>query len=435
MRFYGATNDIVNEAERRLPFALTPSQKEAVNAIIDTLKSDKPLNTMLAGDVGSGKTVVALLAAYYAVKCGYQAAVMAPTEILAVQHYNNFIKILAPLGIKTVLLCGSALAAQKKAVRSALANGEADIAIGTQALFSKGAVFCRLGLAVIDEQHRFGVAQRTALIDKGHAVDTLTLSATPIPRSLRLTMFGDIDIKYIERRHAANNIVTAVVPKEKREAMLEYIVKECERGARAFLVAPRIEEDGESDLEAAEELFSGLQKKYGKRVVIGLIHGKRKPAEKLEAIRQFSQGTIKILVSTTVVEVGVDVPNASIMAVFGAERFGLATLHQLRGRIGRDGNKAYCFLYTEKNPVEQARLEIMTKEHDGLAVAERDYKLRGAGDFLGESQSGRGFAGIRLPIRLVNLAARLADEIDTDKHRDLLQSYIERYALERVTLS
>lgn len=432
VNYYLAPQGAIDTAEAALPFALTASQKTAVSEIIAKLKSDKPLNSMLTGDVGSGKTAVAMLVSYFAIRSGYQAALMAPTEILAAQHYTVFAKLLAPLGVRVVLLTGSVDAKEKARARAALLSGEADIAIGTQALFSRGAEFCRLGLAIIDEQHRFGVAQRTALVDKGEAVDTLTLSATPIPRSLRLTMFGDIDVVSIDRRHPADNITTAVVPPQKRDAMLDYIADECEKGAKAFVVAPRIEEDG---AEAAEELFAELNKKYGKRIKIGLLHGKIKAAAKQEAIDGFSKGNTRILVSTTVIEVGVDVPDASIMAVFDAERFGLATLHQLRGRIGRSGQKAYCFLYTGKNPGEQARLTVLTKETDGIAVAEKDYELRGAGDFLGESQSGRGLAGIGLPISLVTLAKRLADGLDTEKYKDLLTSYIARFGLERITLS
>ncbi len=423
----------IDAAERALPFVLSASQKAAVEKITGVLRSGKPLNAMLAGDVGSGKTAVAMLSAYFAVKNGYQAAFMAPTEILAVQHYNNFEKTLAPLGVRIALLCGSTPVADKRAVKCALESGGADIVIGTQALFSAGVAFNNLGLVIIDEQHRFGVAQRTALIDKGRAVDTLTLSATPIPRSLRLTMFGDIDIIHLERRHPADNITTAVVPGRKRGDMLEYIVKECEKGGRAFIVAPKIEEDG--DGYAAEELYSELKSAFGKRVKIGLLHGRISPSQKIAAIRGFERGEIGILVSTTVVEVGVDVPDASIMAIMGAERFGLATLHQLRGRVGRNGGKAYCFLYTEKNPREQARLEIMAKETDGLAVAEKDYELRGAGDFLGESQSGRGFAGVNLPVSLVNLAASLAGEVDAVKYGEILRDYILRFGLRRITLS
>lgn len=430
---YPAPAGIVKDAEDKLPFTLTPSQKSAVDNIIRRLKSTKPLSAMLTGDVGSGKTAVALLAAFYAVRSGYQVAVMAPTEILAAQHYRNFAKILAPLGVRIAFLSGSSPVAEKRAARLALANGCADIAIGTQALFSKGADFYHLGLVIIDEQHRFGVAQRTALVDKGRAVDTLTLSATPIPRSLRLAMFGDVDVIRIDRRHAADNVKTAVVPKEKREAMLDYIAEECKKGARAFAVAPRIDDDGEGS-EAAEALFEELKERYKKKLNIGLLHGKIPAAEKLHTIRAFAEGDIDILVSTTVIEVGVDIPEANIMAVFGAERFGLATLHQLRGRIGRDGSKAYCFLYTDKDPREQQRLHIMCEETDGLAVAERDYELRGAGDFLGESQSGRGFAGVNLPVSLVTLAKKLADGLDYNKHGAMLQEYAERLGLKRVTL-
>jgi len=430
---YHAPAEAVKEAEARLPFSLTSTQADAVREIIKKLRSTKPLSAMLTGDVGSGKTAVALLAAYYAVKSGYQAALMAPTEILAAQHFSKFAEALAPLGVRIAYLSGASTAADKRAVRLALANSDADIAVGTQALFSKGADFCRLGLVIIDEQHRFGVAQKTALVDKGRAVDTLTLSATPIPRSLRLAMFGDVDVIRIDRRHAADNIKTAVVPVEKRAAMLDYIAEECAKGARAFAVAPRIEDDGEG-CQAAEALYQELKERYGRKLKIGLLHGRISAADKLKAIRGFAAGELSILVSTTVIEVGVDIPEANIMAIFGAERFGLATLHQLRGRIGRDGKKAYCFLYTDKDPREQERLRILCEETDGLAVAERDYELRGAGDFLGESQSGRGFAGVNLPVKLVTLAKKLADGLDVKKHATMLEEYAERLGLKKITL-
>lgn len=422
-------------AEQRLGFALTPSQRDAVSQITGILQSTKPLNAMLAGDVGSGKTAVAMLASFFAVQSGYQVAVMAPTEILAAQHHINFCKVLEPLGVRIEMLCGCTQAAAKRCIKAGLVSGQTNIIIGTQALFSGGVQFANLGLAIIDEQHRFGVAQRTALVDKGKEVDMLTLSATPIPRSLRLGMFGEVDIIQLQRRHSASNINTAVVPPQKRQAMMDYIAKECQNGASAFVVAPLIDAEQEQAADSAEELFAELKAKYGKAVKIGLLHGKIKPTEKLAVIDAFARGAINILVSTTVIEVGVDVPGASIMAVFGAERFGLATLHQLRGRVGRDGKKAYCFLYTNKNPSEISRLTIMSQENDGLVIAEKDYELRGAGELLGESQSGRGYGGISLSVDTINLAARLAGTIDIKAHETLLQDYIRRFGLQRITLS
>jgi ATP-dependent DNA helicase RecG len=430
---YTASVAAIKEAEAKLAFALTPSQKNAIEKILCRLKSDKPLCAMLTGDVGSGKTVVAMLAAYFAVRSGYQTAVMAPTEILAAQHYENFKRILSPLGVRIAFLSGSSSVSEKRSVRASVANGSTDIVVGTHTLFSKNSDFRHLGMIVIDEQHRFGVAQRTALVDKGVTVDTLTLSATPIPRSLRLAMFGDVDVIHIDRRHDADNVKTAVVPKEKRDAMLDYIAEECRKGARAFVVAPRIDDDGEG-CEAAESLYEELKDRYKKKLNIGLLHGRIPVGEKLQTVRAFAEGDTDILVSTTVIEVGVDIPEANIMAIFGAERFGLATLHQLRGRIGRNGSRAYCFLYTDKDPGEQERLHILCEETDGMAVAERDYQLRGAGDFFGESQSGRGFAGINLPVSLVALAKKLADGLDYKKYEKVLLEYAERSGLKRITL-
>lgn len=410
----------VDALEASLPYTLTPSQKSAVSKIYSTMLGDHPLNAMLVGDVGSGKTVVALLAAGFAAFNGYQTAIMAPTEILAVQHYNNFVKALSPFGIKVALLTGGLSATDKKRIKSAIASGDVDIVVGTHAVISKGADFARLSLAIIDEQHRFGVAQRTSLTDKGHAVDTLTLSATPIPRSLRLTVFGDIDVLNIERRHSASNIKTAVVTPIKRKEMLDYIVEACENGKQAYVVAPKVYDVEGLECTAVEKIYKELVTKYGSRVRIGLLHGKQKAVDKQRTLTDFSEGRLDILVSTTVIEVGIDVPNASMMVIFDADRFGLATLHQLRGRIGRNGAEAYCFLYTTKSGDDVSRLSALTQESDGLKIAERDLELRGAGDWLGEVQSGR--SG-RIDLRIMAKARELADYVDLDKHYAELVAY------------
>lgn len=432
--FYSAKKSAVEPLIQSLPYALTPSQTEAVERILSALVSDKPLNAMLTGDVGSGKTVVALTAAYFAVRAGRQAALIAPTEILALQHARTFEKLLQGHGIRLVCLLGSDTAAQKKEKRAHILSGAASIVVGTHAVLSKGVLFKDLAFAVIDEQHRFGVAQRTALIEKGAQVDTLTLSATPIPRSLRLTMFGDVDVIHIERRHDNDNIQTAVVGRDKRKNMLDYIVEQCKKGKQAYLVAPKIYDDEGIETNAAEAVYKEFLKVYGGETSAALLHGKLSANEKSRILTAFSQNEISVLISTTVIEVGIDVPNAALMIVFGAERFGLASLHQLRGRIGRDGNRAFCFLYTEKEKEEEIlRLRTMTAERDGLKIAEEDYAMRGAGDWMGESQSGK--TGFRPSIALMKQARKIADEIDLNTHLEVFQDYGERLRLNRISLN
>ncbi len=417
-----------------LPYKLTKSQNSAVNAILNDLHSTKPLNAMLVGDVGSGKTIVALLSAAYCALSGYQSAVMAPTEILAVQHYNNFQKILSPFGIRVALLTGSLSAQEKRKMQERIYLGLVDVVVGTHAVISKGTKFKNLSFICIDEQHRFGVAQRTSLMDKGKAVDTLTLSATPIPRSLRLTVFGDINILNIERRHENTNIKTAVVTPKKRKDMLNYIVSVCkEEGRQAYIVAPKIFDVEGIDGTSVDKLYKDIQKTYGEEISIGLLHGKQKAEEKQKTLTDFSNGNVQILVSTTVIEVGIDVPKASLMAIFDADRFGLATLHQLRGRIGRDGHQAYCFLYTAKSGDDVIRLETLVEERDGLEIAERDCQLRGAGDWLGTEQSGR--SPLKLSLNLMAKARELSVYVDIKTHRLELMAYALAHEFYKISLN
>ena len=381
---------------------------------------------------GSGKTIVALLTAYYAVKCGYQVALMAPTEILATQHFRTFSKILLPFGVKVALLTAGLPAKEKREIASAVAAGETDILIGTHALISGSVNFKNLSLAIIDEQHRFGVAERTALIAKSGSEDTLTLSATPIPRSLRLTVFGDVEVLNIERRYVGN-VTTEVVVKAGKKAMLNAIAEECLRGRQAYVVAPRIRDIEGIESSSADRLYKELSKLYAGKLTVGLLHGKMKAAEKQAVLDGFYSGKISVIVSTTVIEVGIDVPNATIMAVFDADRFGLAALHQLRGRIGRNGDKGYCYLYTEKDADEQIRLKVMTEETDGLEIAERDLQIRGAGEWLGEEQSGKG--GAMLPVRMMIRAKELADKVDPEVHKEELTAYALAKQLYKISLS
>ena len=431
--YYEAHPAVIDKVTDALPYRLTQSQKAAVNDILERMQSDKPLNAMLVGDVGSGKTVVAMIAAYYAAASGHQAAVMAPTEILAVQHYRTFEKFLAPLGVKVVLLTGGCGASEKRVARSAVSSGYADIVIGTHAVISKGVDFRSLSLVVIDEQHRFGVAQRTALVDKGGAVDTLTLSATPIPRSLRLTVFGDVDVMSIDRRYSADNVSTAVVTPAKRKGMTDYIVEECLKGKQAYVVAPKIFDAEGIEGFAAEKLYKELCSQYGDKVTIGLLHGRMKAQEKQKVLNGFAEGKVSVLVSTTVIEVGIDVPNASLMAIFDADRFGLSTLHQLRGRIGRDGSKAYCFLYTTKSGDDIVRLETLVRERDGLEIAEKDLEMRGAGEWLGEEQSGKG--GASLSLALMRKAKDIADRTDVAPYKNELTAYALARGFVKISLN
>ena len=429
--FYGENTAVIDEVIDSLPYKLTQSQKEALGDILSGLGGEAALNAMLVGDVGSGKTVVALLTAYYAVKCGYQAALMAPTEILAAQHFKTFSKILSPFGVRIKLLTAALPAKEKREIIEAARTGEADIVIGTHAVISEKVAFKKLSLAIIDEQHRFGVAERTALIAKSNSEDTLTLSATPIPRSLRLTVFGDVEVLNIERRYKGN-VTTSVVTKADKKKMLSFIAKECSEGRQAYVVCPRIRDVEGIESSSAERLFKELGKIYAGVLRVGLLHGRMKAAEKQAVLEEFYAGTLDVIVSTTVIEVGIDVPNATVMAVFDADRFGLAALHQLRGRIGRNGDKGYCFLYTEKED-EQPRLKVMTEENDGLEISERDLELRGAGEWLGEEQSGKG--GAMLPVRLMIKAKELADKVDLAAHREELTAYALAKELYKISLS
>lgn len=430
--FYGENTAVIDPVIDSLPYKLTVSQKAALGGILSGLSGFDALNAMLVGDVGSGKTIVALLTAYYAVKCGYQVALMAPTEILATQHFRTFSKILLPFGVKVALLTAGLPAKEKREIASAVAAGETDILIGTHALISGSVNFKNLSLAIIDEQHRFGVAERTALIAKSGSEDTLTLSATPIPRSLRLTVFGDVEVLNIERRYVGN-VTTEVVVKAGKKAMLNAIAEECLRGRQAYVVAPRIRDIEGIESSSADRLYKELSKLYAGKLTVGLLHGKMKAAEKQAVLDGFYSGKISVIVSTTVIEVGIDVPNATIMAVFDADRFGLAALHQLRGRIGRNGDKGYCYLYTEKDADEQIRLKVMTEETDGLEIAERDLQIRGAGEWLGEEQSGKG--GAMLPVRMMIRAKELADKVDPEAHKEELTAYALAKQLYKISLS
>jgi ATP-dependent DNA helicase RecG len=391
-----ATYEITDDLRRRLaailPFRLTAAQQKVLREIGADLRSAHPMNRLLQGDVGSGKTIVALLALLVAVENGYQAALMAPTEILAEQHYRNFLRLLEGKGYRVELLTGALKAASRRAVLEGLATGLAHIVVGTHALFEKGVAFKNLALVVIDEQHRFGVLQRAGLAEKGTRPDVLVMTATPIPRSLALTVYGDLDVSVIDELPPGRTpIATVVRDEEARAKVYAGLRAEIAKGRQVYVVVPLVEETERSDLKAATAFAKKLQEGVFRDVAVGLVHGKLKSAEKERVMREFVAGAIPVLVATTVIEVGVDVPNASVMVVEHAERFGLAQLHQLRGRVGRGAAKSYCVLMVagdEAGRVAGERLKIMVESNDGFRIAEKDLELRGPGAVFGTQQHG-----------------------------------------------
>lgn len=371
-----------------LPFELTGAQKRAVNEILNDLNSTKPMQRLLQGDVGSGKTVVACIMLLAAIENGYQAAIMAPTEILAQQHYNNLVNWLTPLGLKVELLIGSIGKKQRKISETNLRNGQAHIAVGTHALIQDSVDFANLGAVVIDEQHRFGVKQRLALRKKSQNPQILTMTATPIPRTLAITMNGDLDLTIIDELPKGRKpIITEMV--NSRRQITKLIRQEVDAGRQAYIVYPLIEESETLSAKAATIEKEKWQNEIFPEYKIGLLHGKLKNDEKDEVMEKFKNKEYDILVSTTVVEVGVDVPNATVIVIENAERFGLSQLHQLRGRVGRSDLQSYCLLSSStKSQETRARLNIMTETNDGFVIAEQDLQIRGPGEFLGTRQSG-----------------------------------------------
>ena len=387
LKFTGKLRDQVVE---KLSFDLTNAQKRAIEEIEEDLRKPHPMHRMVQGDVGSGKTLVAFLTAADAVESGLQAAIMAPTEILAEQHYKNAQKLFEPLGIKVGLLTSNLKAAEKQKQLAALKDGSVQIAVGTHALIQKEVQFKNLGYVVIDEQHRFGVEQRQELKQKGLFPHFLVMTATPIPRTLAMTVYGDLDVNIInEMPKGRQPIVTRKAFESKRIQVMDFVREQLKKGRQAYVVYPLIEESEAIDLKNATEEFEKLKNIFSE-YKLGLLHGKMKQAEKEEIMNQFRRSEIQILVSTTVIEVGVDVPNANIILIEHAERFGLAQLHQLRGRVGRGEHKSYCILMLGYALSEEAvlRAEIMESTTDGFKIAEQDLQIRGPGEFLGRRQSG-----------------------------------------------
>ncbi len=405
-----------------LPFTLTDAQTGAVREIVADMASDRKMHRLLQGDVGSGKTIVALFAALLAMENGYQAAIMAPTELLAEQHARTFTKLLEPLGIEPLLITGSLRSSARKSAAEKLARADPVLVVGTHALVQDASVFGRLGFVTIDEQHRFGVEQRAAIAAKGESPDVLLMSATPIPRSLALTVYGDLDVSTLDERPAGRQPVTTVMrPESARERVLQFVARETEKGRQAYVVYPIIEESERTDLKAATTMYEQLSAGPFAGRVVALIHG-RVPADERETImRAFRDGKIDVLVSTTVIEVGIDVANATVMLVEHPERFGLSQLHQLRGRVGRGAEASYCILLGDVGDEAAERLNVFVDTDDGFEIARADLRLRGMGNLFGEEQSGEATFRIADPVRDedLNIKARAAAELLLDRDPEL----------------
>ncbi len=375
---------------QQLPFSPTGAQRRAIGEILADLVGAHPMNRLLQGDVGSGKTLVAAAAIWAAIQNGYQAALMAPTEILAIQHANGLSKMLESFGIRVALLTGGLRAAEKRTTLAAIQSGEADLVVGTHALLSQGVTFHRLGLAVIDEQHRFGVRQRTQLNEKARQPHVLVMSATPIPRTLGLLLYGDLDISILDELPPGRTpIKTRFLKGARRGDLYGFIDREIEAGHQAYIVCPAIEENPAQDLNAVKTYFEETAQALLPHRRLGLMHGKLKPKEKAAVMDAFQAGELDVLVSTTVIEVGVDVPNATVMVIENAERYGLSALHQLRGRVGRGAAESWCFLVSDHSSEQvQERLHFLCNTSDGFAVAQYDLETRGPGDFFGSRQHG-----------------------------------------------
>lgn len=409
---YSAPPSVINDFIKGLPYSLTAEQVAAARGIISALRSDKLANMLVQGEVGCGKTVVAMLAMFYAAKCGCQSAIMTPTEVLARQHYATMVKILEPLGVKTQLLCASMNARQKEEAMFNIKYGNASCIVGTQSLIGDCIEYKNLRLVIVDEQQRFGVNQRAKLESKGNKTDMIVMTATPIPRTLALSLYGELQQTEI-RELPANRpkIHTSVVPSVKIGGMYDYIGKKAAADERTYIICPRID-GGDDDVTGVDDIYKRL-KNSALAPLVGCVHGKMKDAEKNEVMSAFKSGAIKILVSTTVVEVGIDVPEATIVVVYDAERFGLAQLHQIRGRVGRGVKESYCFLISENGtPESDARLKDFCGLKDGFSVSELDFNLRGAGDFVGLRQHGSGT--LQIDNAIIERARALSDALIAD---------------------
>ncbi len=381
--------DVFGELERVLPFKLTEAQRRVIEEVARDMREGHPMNRLIQGDVGSGKTVVALAAILIAVRCGYQCALMAPTEILAEQHFIVLSNMLFPLGIRVTLLVGGLTQREKKLAKQLITQGETDLVVGTHALLEEDVEFKNLGLVIIDEQHRFGVMQRATLRQKGLNPEVLVMTATPIPRTLALTVYGDLDISVIDELPPGRQpIKTFWVPKSRRKWAYSFVREQIKKGQQAYAVCPLIEESEKLQAEAAEKLAGDLSRLLPD-IRVGLLHGQMRPKEKEEIMQAFREGKIELLVSTPVIEVGIDVANATVIVIEDADRFGLAQLHQLRGRVGRGEKQSYCILIaTPRGEEARKRLQVMTETNDGFRIAEEDLAIRGPGEFFGTRQHG-----------------------------------------------
>lgn len=407
-----------------LPFRLTGAQSRAIADILSDFRRGAPMNRLVQGDVGSGKTMVAAAAAYCACRNGWQTALMVPTEILAEQHMASLERLLAPLGVQCGLLTGSLTPAKKRQVREALAAGQIDLVIGTHALVSEATVFSRLGLVITDEQHRFGVGQRGALSEKGEQPHLLVMSATPIPRTLALILYGDLDVSVIDELPPGRQTVdTFLVSDAIRPRINAFIRKQVDQGGQCFIVCPAVEESEEQSIKSAEAWAQTLRQAVFPDLRVALLHGQMRPADKDAVMGAFARGEYDILVATTVIEVGVDVPRATLMVIEDADRFGLSQLHQLRGRVGRGQEKSYCILVSNnRSPETLARLKALCKTNDGFRIAQEDLQLRGPGDFFGKRQHG-------LPVFRV---ASLACDMDTLKQaQEASKTWIDEHGADR----
>lgn len=440
LRKYSCTASEVSNFISSFNFEFTEGQKLATNEIFKDLKGQTVMNRLLQGDVGCGKTAVSLCAVYMAIKSGYQVAFLAPTEVLAIQNYEILKRHFDSDSV--VFLSGSVKQKNKKEIKSDIAIGKVKIVVGTHAILEDDVKFFNLGLCVCDEQQRFGVAQRSALTDKGRNVDMLVMSATPIPRTLSLIFYGDLDISTIKDKPKSRvEITTRIVPTNKYSDMISFIDKEIEKGGKIYFVCPKIDGDDEGSIISVKELYEDLKNILPNRNVL-LMHGKLKDSEKNQIMSEFKDGIGDILVSTTVIEVGVDVKDATVMVIQNAERFGLSQLHQLRGRVGRGDKKSYCFLISENsNSNSLERLNAIKSCSDGFKISEIDYDLRGGGDFLGERQSGKflsNLGGLKYSSSIIFLAKNLSDEAFSSKENvlSLKKLAIKKYnELKKITLN
>lgn len=412
--------NVVEEFINSLKFELTSDQQKAIRDIAYDLLSPKRMNRLLLGDVGSGKTVVAVASCYLNILSGYQSALLVPTEILATQHYLNITELLSPFGMRVEILKGKTPKKERDKIIEDLKNGDIDLLVGTHAVLSEDVVFKNLGLVITDEQHRFGVSQRNTFQNKGKLSDVLYMSATPIPRTYALTIYGDMDISTIKTKPAGRKeVVTTLESPKNIKKVLESMLEELKSGHQVYVVCPLIEAEEDSKMMDVITLKASLEKAFQGKIPIGMLHGHMKPAEKEKAMDDFKNGVTRVIVSTTVIEVGVDVPNATMMIIFNAERFGLASMHQLRGRIGRNSLASKCILLSDKSA---ERLKVLVDSTDGFYISEEDFKMRGEGDLFGTRQSGDmvfKLANLKTDMRLLTMANVDSDEfIKSNKDND-----------------